>query len=83
MKVLFPQAIIDREVILHVRKEDGHVHDLPPITSGFLKDPLHVLENAAALRFNVVGNDPALCIKFHPGYFAASAFARTYTAEEQ
>ena len=80
--MLLPQPIVFREIILHVRQVHGHIHDLVPRRPGILQDPLHVLENTAHLRCNVVRNDVAIRIQLNPWDLLGAAFPWAHTTEK-
>ena len=83
LEVLLPQPVVGGEIVLHVGEEDGYVHDLFPRGTGILQDPLHVLEHAAHLRFDVVGNDVPISIQLHAGYLLRATRPRPHAAEEE
>src|SRR5690606_23901319 len=82
-EMLLPKPVVLGEIVLHVGEENSDVNDLLPTAAGILQYPAHVLENAAHLRGDVVGNDPPLIIQINARDLFTSAYARAHAAEEK
>ena len=82
-KMFRVEAIINREVFLHVREEDRNIDNVVPTRVSVLQHKPHVFEHGAALRFDVVGEDVADGIERHARDLFAAAHAWPDPGEEK
>ena len=82
-EILGPQFIVSLEIVFHVREKNGHIHNFIPVAAGVLENVFHVIENAAALLFDIVGNNLSVCIELHAGNFFRAFFTRTHAGKEK
>ena len=82
-EILGVKPIVDWKIFFHVREKDCDVDDVLPRRACVFQNEPHVLENRAALRFDVVRDDVAGGIERHTGNFFAAPHARANAREEQ
>src|SRR4051812_6399048 len=82
-EVFRPEAIVGREVALHVGEEDGHVDEPLPTGARLLEDVADVVEDGAALRLDVVGGDRAVGREADAGDLLRALLARADPGEKE
>src|SRR3954463_1975609 len=82
-EVFRPEAVVRREVALHVGEEDGHVDEPLPTGARLLEDVADVVEDGAALRLDVVGGDRAVGREADAGDLLRALLARADAGEEE
>ena len=70
-----PDFIEYWKIVFHVGEENGDVDNFIPGTSCVFEDEFHILKNASALCFDIVGNDFSIGIEFNSGNYFCSFFA--------
>jgi hypothetical protein len=77
------EAVVDREVFLHMREEDRNIDNVIPTRAGVFQHEPDIFEHGAALRFDVVVEDVAGSIERHARDFFAAAHAWPDPGEEK
>ena len=77
------EAIVDREIFLHVREEDRNIDNVVPGRAGVFQDEPDIFEHGAALFLDVIAGDVASGVERDAGDFFAAAHARPDSGEKQ
>ena len=52
-KILCVKFVVDREILFHVRQENGDIHDIVPICASVFEHEPHIFKHRATLRLGV------------------------------
>ena len=82
-KILRVKFVVDREILFHVRQEDGDIDDVVPARAGVFQHESYIFKYRTALCFDIVTGDVANWIELDARYFLAAALAWPDAGKEQ